>query len=384
MKWCVIQPLAGGMALGAKNAIGNYPEFILSQRPFEFNDSFLLDYWKDKVPYYFLEDSPVVDYSDMDLVISVPVCAGLSQLNSSKTRGSDAPQNDNMLFNAKHALEIIKPKVFIFENAPALFTSIGAGVVEKLKELATKNSYSFTLYKTDTLKHGIPQKRRRTFAMFWKDSNCPVLEYCDKRTTLKEYFSKIDPSASYQDKFVEPNILDSPYFDYIKNHADLKHRIAEFEGLSFISIISKHGLLEDFAHTTTDEKAKANALRIDAKLKDGKNYWDHTPFFLKQDYVGAIQGRLYGRTIYTEEMRDLSIREIISLMGHPDDYELKNDPIKNLSVIGQNVPVKTAQFITSQAVKFINGELPLTDQSFTKQDNTKEQTTEIASLSAFF
>lgn len=386
MNWSIIQPLAGGMALGAKNAIGSFPNFILSQKPFEFNDSFLLDYWGDDALYYFIEDDPKLDFSDMDLVVSVPVCAGLSQLNSSKTRGSDAPQNANMLFNSKYALEKIKPKVYIFENAPGLFTSLGEGVVEQLKIMAKENGYSFSLYKTNTLHHMNPQNRRRTFALFWKDSKCPMLDYCCEKTNLKDYFSLIPEDASYQDVYVNPDILKDTYYYYILNNPRLRkmHDNKEFGGQSFLSILAKYDCLIDFAMTTEDPKAKANALRIKAKLDDGKNYWDHTPFFLSEEYIGAVQGRLYGRTIHPFEARDLNVRELIHLMGHPHDYMLKNDPVKHLSVIGQNVPVGTAEFITNQAIKFLNNELPMTDETFLKQDNTKEHLISSTSLSDFF
>lgn len=385
MKWSCLQPLAGGMCLGAQKAIGSFPEFIISQKPFSFNDSFLLDYWGKNANYHFLEDNPQLDYSDMDLVVSVPICAGLSQLNSSKTRGSDAPQNENMLFNAKYTLENIKPKVYIFENAPGLFTSLGIGVVEQLKVMAKENGYSFTLYKTNTLHHMNPQNRRRTFALFWKDSKCPMLDYCCEKTNLKDYFSLIPKDASYQDVYVNPDILKDPYYEYISKHEKLQYvNIKEFAGHSFLSILAEYDLLVDFAENTDDEKAKVNALRIKAKLDDGKNYWDHTPFFLGEDYIGAIQGRLYGRTIHPFELRDLNVRELIHLMGHPHDYMLKDDPVKHLSVIGQNVPVGTAEFIVNQAKKFLEGKLVITDEIFMKQDNTKEQTASLVSLTDFF
>jgi len=378
MKWNVIQPLAGGMVLGAEKALGCLPEFIVSQKPFEFNDSFLLDYYGDKVPYYFLEDEPELNYTETDITVSVPVCAGLSQLNSSKTRGSDAPQNDNMLFNANYALSVIKPKVYIFENAPALYTTVGEAVANKLRELGEKNGYSMTLYKTSTHLHGLPQKRHRTFALFWKDSKCPLMEYENVPSNLVDFLNEIPSDAPYMETYINNDILNDSFYKYIK-----EKKLGRFAGQSFLTIIAKNDLLEDFAYSTDSERAKDIALRVYGKLKEGKNFWDHTSYFLNPEYIGAIQGRIYGRTIHPTEDRDLSIRELITLMGHPLDYMLKDDPLKYIHVIGQNVPVTTAAFITSQAKKFLDGELPMTDETFTRQDNTKCKQSEV-SLHDFF
>lgn len=68
-------------------------------------------------------------------------------------------------------------KVICFENAPAVYTITGEGVVERLKEISSNNGYSLQLVKTNTLLHGIPQSRQRTFIMFYKDSNPGLFEY---------------------------------------------------------------------------------------------------------------------------------------------------------------------------------------------------------------
>jgi site-specific DNA-cytosine methylase len=107
-----------------------------------------------------------IKFKDIDIVVSIPICSGLSLINTSKSRGANAEQNDNMYNITTLALEKIKPKCFIFENAPALYTKSGALVVDNLFNIAKKNNYSMSLIKTDTFLHGIPQHRHRTFAIF--------------------------------------------------------------------------------------------------------------------------------------------------------------------------------------------------------------------------
>ena len=63
------------------------------------------------------------------------------------------------------------------ENAPGLYSGVGEGVQKKLRQLAQIYGYSFSVIKTDTELHGIPQKRRRTFYFFWCTPTAPYLSW---------------------------------------------------------------------------------------------------------------------------------------------------------------------------------------------------------------
>ena len=94
---------------------------------------------------------PNQTFNEVDYVNSVCPCAGLSQLNSARgtaaSRGSGATQNKWMYDSSEYILENVKPKVLWGENAPGLFTKMGEGVVERLKEIGRKYGYSFSLNK---------------------------------------------------------------------------------------------------------------------------------------------------------------------------------------------------------------------------------------------
>ena len=45
------------------------------------------------------------------------------------------------------------------------------------RELGLEHGYTFSLMKTNTELHGIPQKRIRTFYFFWKSPTVPLLHY---------------------------------------------------------------------------------------------------------------------------------------------------------------------------------------------------------------
>ena len=169
-------PLIGGSAIGCSRATGNLPLFHLSYSAFAANELHLERHWPT-VPFYRLDkqDFPVEQfkqkYGEIDFINSVCPCAGLSMLNTSSKgpsgRGADAQQNQWMLRSAQFVLETIRPKVLWGENAPGLFLSLGADMVPRLRALGMHNGYSFSMVKTNTQLHGLPQQRMRTFYFFW-------------------------------------------------------------------------------------------------------------------------------------------------------------------------------------------------------------------------
>ena len=72
------------------------------------------------------------------IVLSVPVCSGLSSATIADD-SSKMKKNCNMLWNEMYALEVIKPKAYIFENAPALYNSkSGEGVRNMIEDIAER------------------------------------------------------------------------------------------------------------------------------------------------------------------------------------------------------------------------------------------------------
>ena len=145
IRYAVLQPLSGGMYLAAENAIGHPAEFIISYPGFdtpkydkdgklvdagnEYNLIKYLEKHDRMVPYYQFDRSPFQsdldtdvkllrngleslhpDYSNMDLVVAVPVCSGLSAATRAREETLDS-RNSNMIFLTKFTLSTIKPRV---------------------------------------------------------------------------------------------------------------------------------------------------------------------------------------------------------------------------------------------------------------------------------
>lgn len=142
-----------------------------------------------------------------------------AQSSGSKKRGDpNNDQNQNM-YNLTQLGFNTRAKVVCFENAPAAYTLTGEGVVERLKEISSKNNYSIQLVKTNTLLHGIPQSRQRTFIMFYRDTNPGLFEYESKEfKELAEYLDLIPKNSPHNDQNVGWGGINDPFYQFILDY----------------------------------------------------------------------------------------------------------------------------------------------------------------------
>lgn len=410
LKWVAVQPLVGGMAIGAYQAIGHKPEFICAAEGFQNNDQHLREYWPD-VPYFILNGNyELLDESqrelfdklnkDIDIVVGVPICSGLSQLNvgggsdPSKKRGSDACQNKNMYDVSMFSLNVLQPKVLVMENAPGLYTNLGKGVREKLETIAAEHGRSITFYKTNTNLHGIPQNRPRTFFFMWKSETAPVMDWFSIPVKpLAEFLEDVPKDLKHQNydeavKFMEKDFS----YKFIKHKLGDNYRQLMLEknqktGMQYIAETPER-LQEAIEWAREQGEANAERMLIHAqnKFADGKGIWDWT-IHIFVDQINAVIGRNMANGVHPTEDRYITIREYMALMGMPHDFNLVADKFKHH--ITQNVPVTTAKSMVEQCIKFIKGELKNSGSFMVMQSNGNNrmeniQRSESSSLEGFF
>ena len=395
MEYIAFIPLIGGMVIANEQATGKKPKYVLSYKAFEKNESNLKAYWPDvewKVldsETNTLEDEP--DYSDIDFVSSVCPCAGMSVMSSSHSADSDT---NNWLYKAAdYILSKIQPKVYFGENAPGLYSDNNLKVVNKLREFGDKYGYSFTIYKTDTQLHGIPQRRVRTFFFFWKGDKCPEMEYynhpsdkpfeewiIDKNVGTHNETPERDPLKEFAVfRYIYETKCDSDYSKYVKFFKDINDSRRITTGHDYLTVYNEWESFinwlksNTFGNTLVNGTGKRTHLNLAEyrwdKLQNGLRYYSDEPM-IYFGYTGAITGKTVSLTLHPTEMRYLTWRETMSMMGLPTDFKLITN---NIAHITQNVPVCTAKDMTEQVIKFINGQLKMTDFRYIKQDNIKQK-----------
>ena len=113
------------------------------------------------------------------------------------------------------------------ENAPGLFLALGASLVPRLRALASSFGYSFSMVKTDTALHGLPQHRIRTFYFFWRWPTAPLLRYVvTPRPKLVDFLQAIPKWADYQDLFVQQGSVTERFkpYQYVLLREQLNHK----------------------------------------------------------------------------------------------------------------------------------------------------------------
>lgn len=389
MKYGTIVPLIGGLTTANKQVVGHDPAFFLSYKPFGENEKHAKANFPD-VPHYLLDEEnkggfDVADHQDVDFVSAVCPCAGLSLLSSGSAE-QRAGMNSWMLNSAKFVTGELRPKVFWGENAPALYSNGGKLVREQLREIAKENGYSFSIYCTNTMYHGIPQTRKRTFYFFWRDSSAPVFQYYKRPTkSLTEYLYEIPKDADrHQREHIleaEKHLLTNPYILYLqdkfKNEGiqDMRNYLVKHDmrGMTLLTYLLRTEQLEearDWMKANGHDKHYREADRVITKVRTKGGFWDGSFPIYSGDKMFAT---LISRTLYAihpVEDRTLTIRECMHLMGLPHDYKLMDESYGHIT---QNVPVCTGADMTREVVAYLNGERELSGSDFLMQSNLSER-----------
>jgi site-specific DNA-cytosine methylase len=374
-----IIPLIGGETIAMQNAFGKKPEYILSYSAFGANDSQLLHYYNNEIPYHVLDEGGAHG-GKVDVVNSVCPCAGLSMLNTSAS--ADNAANDWMLESSRYVLENVQPKVLWGENAPGLYGNMGKPVVEKLRRIGEELGYTFTVYKTKSTLHGLGQVRNRSFYFFWNDKHCPQLPYFSREKEpieecirnafvsdddpMNEVVNKSKPSEDPWYRFVleelEGGITHEEFYKKLKKSTNPINVVEDTCGIGGFKRASEWFKEQGL------EKPSASALRMYHKLKDGGNIMRRC-VELGKGHTSAFVGHFAKQLAHPDEDRYITIREALSIMKMPKDFELQGG-LKNLNMICQNVPVTTATDMAGAVKDYLDGNLDIIHSEFVRQNNT--------------
>jgi len=391
-KHAAIIPLIGGFSIAATNITKNFPEAIFSYKLFFENDKLYLRYLAkhDKYPPYYQIDQDNFDkdscksYKNLDFITGILPCSGLSMSgNLGKGERATSPVNEWMYNAASFVMGILRPIIYTFENAPTLYTDAGEVVRNKLIEIARCNGYTATFYKTDTLLHGIPQKRPRTYIIFYKGKFAPILEYEKKDTiNVEEYLKSIPKNATLQDKYAtkEPFIDDFEIVRFCKEKFGDNWR-QEFlnvrDHLTSYDFLNRKGLLEKFKYFVENEpnpnsSSVKDINHVIKKLSIGKNFrLSHRVLCIDKHHIYSIVGEMMERNIHPVENRRINIREYMHLMGMPHDFDLLES--KEYGKLPQNTPVKTSEFIIKEIIEIIKDNRNFSQERFYYQNNMKHE-----------
>ncbi len=366
MRWAAVVPLIGGQLVGTELATGVPPAEIASFSAFAHNDGWTRRRWPS-VPFRVLDDGDRLSRR-FDLVVSVCPCAGLSLLSTAKSVSSTRDNRNRwMLESAEYVMGEVRPDVYLGENAPAMFTSMGRSVVHQLLEIARKHGYSATFYRTDTIHHGLPQRRLRTFYMFTRDggSSSPDLPFGRVPfPTALEHLDSIPGDAPNLSDPALKNLGEWSIYKFLRKlYGDRWRDAGEDPGTrpypSAYVMLKQKQLVRQFVDEHGEEDGFARVMSYSLrKLAEGKGdgVFIYPPVFDRGGAYPAVIKKTVENVIHPREDRFLNAREVMWLMGLPADYEKADG--RDLNVICQNVPVHSARAATDLALGWLGGKHP--------------------------
>lgn len=361
-----IIPLIGGSVIGTSQALDKDPEWIASwSNTFGANDKYCLEYYSH-IPYYDL-DTNNYPTQYVDIITSLPPCAGLSMGNATSgdrgrnPRGCNAPSNIHMLNASEYAMDKIKPLAIMVENAPTLYSAMGEPFAERINGLAKRYNYSMSLVKTSTIYHGVPQERTRSFFFLWKGSKAPILNPIRKEHRPFHEFMRVLEFADSELVNNKPAPSSDPLWQFIESKfpglskQEILERVASKGMVSVWNVIYNHGWLPEAAQVVTDERAKRWLNYTLDKKNRGLNIMDGSTK-LAWSHTAALMWKSLPHLMHPYEDRWLKTSEALALMGFPYDFSEKvSISTKNQNVICQNVPVVTAKSWVEEIVEALNG-----------------------------
>lgn len=406
-----IVPLIGGIVLSSSEVFGKDPEYILSYSSFKDNEKHLLNYYKQQgkdIQYQLIDENPLVNVADVDVVSALCPCAGLSTCHNSY--GEHNRNNDWMKKTCDYVLEKLRPKVFWGENAANLASVVGKFMRKYFSEAAEKNGYLISIYKTKTIYHGNPQVRTRTFYFFWRKDVFPRIpifhRYNRKRLSAYEFMANfksnhklipINKDIPSEDDLLYRLLLDEVkmshsefalhVFDKEKNNPDYSSIVPEKYMLHELNLsykdMSDRISLMDADNDRTIKILNRKHHKISNKLGNVMTRGTTIPI----NKIEALVLHLPKKLTHPIEDRYVSVEECLYLMGMPRDFELL-DPDTSINHICQNVPYNTAKDMAIEVKESLLGNRQLESGNLIIQSNingsiVKESETPIA-ITEFF
>ena len=374
---------AGGLSQGMINA-GFSPAFVNDNyidalETYYFNHFLALDC------FYSIDIQDIAEnietykhlFRGVKVIAGGPPCQGFSTANrwnfeieaeSLEKRFIEDERNKLYKYFVK-ILGAVTPDFFIIENVTGMMR-VEKQIEEDIQS-ATNNYYSFIPLTLDAQNYNIPQSRRRFFLIGCRDfmfiekikENIKRAASVPGNYTLKDALVGLpvigtNPHKLNTDYESEQNgyairKIISPRNEFINN---INHNLDINYILNHKSRYNNENDLEIFALLPEGQNSLHESVRHLIKYKSRDHIFKDKYFKLKSDEVSKTMTshmrfdcHMY---IHPEQPRGLSPREAARLQTFPDDYFFRGNLNSWYRQIGNAVPVKLAEIIAMQIIKY--------------------------------
>ena len=298
---------------------------------------------------------------EIDLIIGGPPCQAYSLIGRSRMKESVSQDERNFLFYYyRDIVKEFKPKMFIFENVPGIFSAMGGKIFPEIKEEFKKIGYILKTGKCEkdienikeVNKYGVYQTRKRVILFGTRedlDYDYPDIEryaikFDEKMSTENAIsdLNKLQPNDGYDRKLVPyHNEAKSEYEKYLREDSIgiLNHKARgineQRDRKIYKMAIEKSQKHEKLYYDEIPEELKTH--------KNEESFSDRFKVHTKDDIPHTIVAHIskdghYNIHYDIEQCRSLTVREAARIQSFPDNYLFEGPRTEQYIQVGNAVP----------------------------------------------
>jgi len=310
----------GGIRLGIKQAFGEQVEFVYANEI----DKRACETYKENFgesPYGDITKDDPADIPDLDIILGGFPCQPFSI--AGHKNGFDDEDRGNLFFNIAKIIEEKQPLAYLLENVKHFKHHDKGKTFEIVKNTITdKLGYSFNAKVIDAREFGVPQKRKRTFMVGFKED------------VTFEFPSGSNNHPSVGD-ILQSDVEDHYYISQQYLNTLKKHKKRHKE--------KGHG----FGYQVLDKNDVANTLVVGGMGLERNMIEDKIPddsYNNKGDDLSKPN---------KEGLRKLTPRECARIQGFPDDFKIPVPKTVAYKQFGNTVPVPVIKNIAEKIKKIL-------------------------------
>lgn len=285
----------------------------------------------------------------VDIILGGPPCQSYSTLG--KRRMDDRA---HLFIQYKRVLQILMPKVFVFENVVGILSMDKGRLFEQVKREFAELGYGLKYKVLDAVDFGVPQHRERVILVGFQNHNnfqYPLPTHGEglkAYVTLREAIGDLPVLKSGEHSQAYAHPANNEFLQFVRNNGDkLTEHAAPTNGEHLIKLMEalKDGQSKD--DLPEELRPKSGYRNTYAKL-----WWDKPSTTITRNFSCPSSSRC----IHPRDSRAMSIREGARLQSFPDDYQFYGtDGMKRLE-IGNAVPPLLSLAIAKQMLKALSSE----------------------------